>query len=66
MIKTNKGNRLVLDCTCLFRYQVCTNTKEINFHLDLPDLAETAKSFIVKNSNVRCGIRTHEPLRISS
>ena len=50
MIKTNKGNKLVLDFTCL--YQVSTNTKRQSSHLDLPDLAETAKSFTVKNLHV--------------
>ena len=50
MIKTKKGKRLVLECICLFRFQVSTNTKTENSDLDLPDLAETAKSIIVKNS----------------
>ena len=49
MIKTNKGKRLVAECTCIFRYQVSADRQIQNSDLDLPDLAETAKSFIVKN-----------------
>ena len=35
-----------------FRYQVSTDRQTQNSDLDLPDVAETIKSFIVKNLNV--------------
>ena len=44
MIKTNKGNRLVPECT------VSAGRRTWNSDLDLPDLPEAAKWFVVKNS----------------
>ena len=51
MMKTKKCKGLVLEYTCIFGYQVSTDRQTLNSDLDLPDLAETAKLFIAKNSN---------------